>query len=611
MMPRALWSDLILISILALLIRAVAALPQQQPNYMDAAYSYVNALNLTGGKGFVEDFVWNYLGEPDRLPQPSHLYWMPLTTVMAWLGMIVGGVGYRAAQWPFVILSALLAPITYVTAYMLSKQRYLSWLAGLFAIFSGFYFPFWTAIDNFAPFAVFGSLALLFAWRGMSADPSSAIDGLQGSRTVPKGTITGDENPALTPALRDALGSPSPPGTRSGCFTRGESGLRRGEGYLEQSGGKRTTLQLLYFLIAGVCVGLAHLARADGLLLLLVILLVYAGRSVSTLRSGPDRPGLRLAGGRFLYPFLRVAAVLIAGYMLVMTPWFIRNFQLVGTPLPAVGTKTIWLTSYDDLFSYKREISIRSFLAQGLEPILRGRLWALQVNLQTALAVWGMIFLAPLALIGAWVLRCHRLIQLVATYAVFLFMVMTVVFSFPGARGGLFHSGAALLPFIYAAAVVGLDRAVEWATARRRGWDGVVARRVFGIGLVFLAISLSSFIYYRRVIRNNTWNTADRYYPAIAVWVAEQRPDSTIMIGNPPAYRYHGGGLSVIVPNEDLTTTLQTAREFDAIYLVLDNNHPAPLAEIYNNPADYAELSLAETFGQGTGSEIYVFEIIQ
>jgi hypothetical protein len=43
----------------------------------------------------------------------------------------------------------------------------------------------------------------------------------------------------------------------------------------------------------------------------------------------------------------------------------------------------------------------------------------------------------------------------------------------------------------------------------------------------------------------------------------------------------------------------------------LDNNHPAPLAEIYNNPADYAELSLAETFGQGTGSEIYVFEIIQ
>jgi hypothetical protein len=524
---------------------------------MDAAYSYVNALNLAGGKGFVEDFVWNYLGEPDRLPQPSHLYWMPLTTVMAWLGMIVGGVGYRAAQWPFVILSALLAPITYVTAYVLSKQRYLSWLAGLFAIFSGFYFPFWTAIDNFAPFAVFGSLALLFAWRGMPADPWPAIDGRQ------------------------------------------------------PSGGKQTTSQLLYFLVAGVCVGLAHLARADGLLLLVVILLVYTGRSVSALRSGPERPGLRVAGGRFLYPLLRVAAVLIAGYMLIMTPWFIRNFRLVGTPLPAVGTKTIWLTSYDDLFSYKREISIRSFLAQGLEPILRGRLWALQVNLQTALAVWGMIFLAPLALIGAWLLRRHRLIQLVATYAVLLFMVMTVVFSFPGVRGGLFHSGAALLPFIYAAAVVGLDRAVEWATARRRGWDGVVARRVFGIGLVFLAISLSSFIYYRRVIRNNTWNTADRYYPAIAVWVAEQRPDSTIMIGNPPAYRYHGGGLSVIVPNEDLTTTLQTAREFDAIYLVLDNNHPAPLAEIYNNPADYAELSLAETFGQGTGSEIYVFEIIQ
>ena len=124
---------------LALLIRLLAALPQQQPNYMDAAYSYVNGLNLAAGRGFVEDFVWNYLGNPDPPPHPSHLYWMPLTSILAWLGMAVGGVSYRAAQMPFVLVSALLAPISYWTASSLSGRRWHGWLAGLLAIFSGFY----------------------------------------------------------------------------------------------------------------------------------------------------------------------------------------------------------------------------------------------------------------------------------------------------------------------------------------------------------------------------------------------------------------------------------------------------------------------------------------
>src|SRR5512145_1993205 len=90
--------DVMTLFILALLIRLLAAWPQQQPNYMDATYSYVNALNLAAGRGFVEDFVWNYLSNPGLPPQPSHLYWMPLASILAWLGLAMGGVSYRAAQ---------------------------------------------------------------------------------------------------------------------------------------------------------------------------------------------------------------------------------------------------------------------------------------------------------------------------------------------------------------------------------------------------------------------------------------------------------------------------------------------------------------------------------
>jgi hypothetical protein len=298
---------------------------------------------------------------------------------------------------------------------------------------------------------------------------------------------------------------------------------------------------------------------------------------------------------------------LLLGYLLVMAPWFWRNWVATGTPLPAGGSQTIWLADYDELFSYGRELSARTFLAQGVGPILAGRGWALSNNVQTVLAVWGMIFLTPLAAIGGWRLRRRRLVQLAGWYGLWLFVAMTLVFAFPGVRGGLFHSGAAVLPFVYGTAVVGLDVVVDWAAARRKRWKAETAKQVFGIGLAVMAITLSSFIYYQRVLRNNAWNNADPLYPAIAAWVAEQKPEATVMIGNPPAYRYHGGGLSVVIPNEDIETTLQVAARYGVDFLVLDRNHPAPLAELYQRPTGQPALSLVQTFGQG--DKIYVFEI--
>ena len=539
--------DLFLLFALACLVRVLAAWPQQQPNYMDAAYSYVNAINLAIGRGFVEDFVWNYLDNPAPPPHPSHVYWMPLTSILAWVGMVVGGVSYRAAQMPFVVLSALLAPMSYLTARDVSAKRWQGWLAGLLAIFSGFYFPFWTAIDNFTPFAVAGSVVLLLAWRGV--------------RAWENGQITGNDRTEVS-----------------------EEGQRTTDNGLKS---------ILYLFTAGVFVGLAHLARADGVLLLIAIILFLFVRST---RQSP----------RFMFYALRLTFFLFVGYLLVMSPWLIRNWQVTGTLLPAAGSQTIWLTSYDDLFSYGRELSPRTFLAQGFGPIVQGRWWALGANSQTVLAVWGMIFLTPLVVVGGWRLRYHPLIQLTGLYALLLFGVMTLVFAFPGARGGLFHSGTALLPVIYATAVVGLDVAVEWAAARRRHWDAKLARQFFGVSLVVMAIALSGFIYYNRVIKNDAWNSADRAYATIAEWMAQEEPAATVMINNPPAYRYHGGGLSVVVPNENLETVLQVARRYQVDFLILDPNHPLPLAGVYDQPASHPQLSLEKTFGN-----VYVFRIIQ
>ncbi len=547
--------------LLALLIRLLAAWPQQQPNYMDAAYSYVNALNLAAGRGFVEDFVWNYLGRPGLPPQPSHLYWMPLTSMLAWLGLVLGGVSYRAAQIPFVVLSALLAPLTYKITYALSRQPWPSWLAGLLAIFSGFYFPYWTAIDNFTPFALAGSLTLLAAWQGI------------GSR--------------------------------------------------EKSENGTNPQALAWFFAAGLLAGLSHLARADGPLLLVAIVIFYIVRLFarfvspshvifsSPLHLTPNsssRFSILPLSSFILHPSSFLIPLFL-GYLLMMTPWFIRNWQVMGVPLSPVGSQTMWLANYDEFFSYNRELSARTFFAQGLGPVMQGRWWAFMTNLQTVLAVWGMIFLAPLALVGAWSLRRQPLIQLVVLYAGLLFIGMTLVFAFPGARGGLFHSGAALLPFIYAAAMVGLECAVDWVATYRRRWHTRSAKRVFGTGVVLMAVALSGFVYYGRVLKNEAWNQADALYPAIAAWVKQENPAATVMIGNPPAYRYHGGGLSVVVPNETIAATLQAAHRYHVDYLILDQNHPAPLTEVYTKTFTHPDLTLVQTFGDDAGNPVYIFKM--
>lgn len=560
------WRDSIILFIVALLVRFLAAWPQQQPNYMDAAYSYVNAVNLTQGRGFVEDFVWNYLDDPFPPPHPSHLYWMPLTSMLAWLGMLIAGESYRAAQTLFVILSAALAPLTYSVAYLLTGQRWQSWLAGLFIIFSGFYFPFWTAIDNFTPFALAGSLALLLAWLGM-ANSEWRMANDNADWTTSDLQITDDRS--LTNYQLPISSSPHLP-----------------------------------FFLSGLFIGLAHLARADGPLLLITISLFYLLYDIC--RS------------RITFYVSRFIPLIFVGYLLTMTLWLIRNWQAIGTPLSSAGTKTIWLTtgsdlfnSYHDLFSYSRTLSAQTFFAQGVEAILRGRWWALTTNLQTVLAVWCMIFLLPLVIIGGWHLRRHLLVQLTALYGLLLFCVMTFIFAFPGALGGLFHSGAALLPFIYAVAAVGLDRSIEWGAAQRRHWDVQVAKQIFAGGVVVLAMFMSGFIYYGRVLRNDVWNSADNLYPLMAAWIKAHDMDAVVMINNPPAYRYHGGGLSVVIPAEDVDTILQVAYHYQVDYLILESNHFMALNDLYAQNETSPDLSLVKTFAKGSGHEVYVYKILR
>ena len=160
--------DVIAIYLLALLARIAVAAFQEHPSYMDAYYYTAGAQRLAEGYGFTEPYVWNYLDDPSSLPRPSHLYWMPLPSIVGALPMALFGPTFRAAQTAFVLLSAALPPIAYAIARRATARRRAAWIAALLMVFSGYYLPFWSVPESFTTYAVAGSLALLLAGVGRS-----------------------------------------------------------------------------------------------------------------------------------------------------------------------------------------------------------------------------------------------------------------------------------------------------------------------------------------------------------------------------------------------------------------------------------------------------------
>ena len=501
--------DLFIIFALTLLVRILAALPQTQPNYMDAAYYTVGGQRLAQGYGFTDPYVWNYLDQPTTLPHPSHLYWMPLPSILVGASQSIFGVTYRAAQVPFIVLSALLPLIAYSIAWQLSAKRRHAWLAALLTIFSAFYLPYWGVPESFAPFAVFGSLALVL------------------------GSRQGDN---LTPRYSGRASRETP---KQGILTAP---------------------------LAGVCVGLAHLSRADGFLLLIPVLI------------DAERGARRAEGGllrrRFsLHPSALVPVFL--GYLLVMTPWFIRNLSVIGAPLSSAGTQAAWVCNYDELFSYGVRFDVSHLIGCGLAQILAAKINGVLAGLVHLGVENGLVFLAlPIAL-GLWQTRRHALIRGALIYLGLVFGVMTIVFTFAGDRGGLFHSTSALLPFFYTAAPIGLDSLIGWIAMRRRTWHAARARSIFGVALVGMALMLSLIVWRGRVIgpdaADPAWNQSDRVYRPIKQWFSDRGEQASIvMVNSPPEFYYHTGLQSIVIPIGSVATLLQAADRFGARWLLID-----------------------------------------
>lgn len=485
------------------------------PGFTDVFY-HLNAANrLVTGQGLTDPYLWTYIGASDQLSAPSHLYWMPLTSLSAAvsMGLLNAPNNYAAAQWPFTLMFAATVCVGFWLGGRLGNSRRHAWVAGLLTLLSGFYIRFWGAIDTFAPYAFVGSLCLVFL----------------------------------------------------------------AQAFQSQSVSRRS---LLYFALGGAFAALAHLTRADGVLFVMVGWVAIVWKLIFDQRAERDIAGKLISGG----------IIMTLAYILVMLPWFARNMSLIGTPMPLGGTQTIWLTSYDDLFNYPPDNSPATLFANGVGDFLASRWEAFTNNLGTFVAVEGLVVMTPLMLIGLWQRRHEAFLRSFWLYALGLHLAMTLVFPFPGYRGGLLHSAAALVPWWAALGVVGLDDAVDWVARRRRRWNGATAKVVFSVGLVGVAILLSLMIALPNQVAPQT---ASPFYVALR---SQLPAEARVMINDPAQLYYFTGLEGVVLPNEAPDVIVDIARKYAVKYLVLEGitpdgrmsiSTPLELLPILSAPPDF------------------------
>ena len=135
----------------AFVITTIIAVIQKTPGYMDADYYYAGGVQLIKGNGFQDEFIWNYLNQPQGLPQPSNSYWMPLVSIIAWLGMHLSGMAsFNGARIIFFVFACLISPLTAWFSYSLTHKRWAGIFSGIIALSPIFYSAYMVTTDNFA-----------------------------------------------------------------------------------------------------------------------------------------------------------------------------------------------------------------------------------------------------------------------------------------------------------------------------------------------------------------------------------------------------------------------------------------------------------------------------
>lgn len=332
--------------------------------------------------------------------------------------------------------------------------------------------------------------------------------------------------------------------------------------------------------VLGLLAGILNLARGDGLLWLPLTLLVVL---VMTYRQSPSAS----VRTRILNS-IGNSILCLLGYLLVMGGWMIRNLSVFGTLLPPGSSYLLWMTSYNQIFSFTPEIyTFQTWIASGWQVAVKVRGEAILQNFLTSIFAQGMLVLFPLAVIGIY--SCRRMFRVqVGVFGWFLLLIIeSLLFPFASVNGGFFHAGTAFQALWFALIPVGFEALLVRLLKNNKSFPQIAP--LFRFSLAVVAIIFSGMLVKIRVI-DKGWNEGEYLYRTVDQFLVEQgaRPDEIIMTRNPPAYFIMTGRRAVVVPYGDVSSILDVARKFDVSYLVLERDGAfEDFANLYTHPEQY------------------------
>jgi 4-amino-4-deoxy-L-arabinose transferase-like glycosyltransferase len=309
-----------------------------------------------------------------------------------------------------------------------------------------------------------------------------------------------------------------------------------------------------FFLLSSALIALAHLTRQDGLLLIPVLIgmiLLSRQQQIKT---------------KLIYVSLALGL-----YFLILFPLMAANYGTFGLPLPPGPFKTMFLTQYEDLYSYQRELSLHSYLEWGFLNIFLSKA---RITLSNTKILFNLLggFLGIMAVVGVFNLvaysgrrqRWKGYYLLPLLFLGILFVFYTLIAPFPGEKGGFVRSSMAITPFLV---VIAVD-----ATNRTFSSKAAVGLSVLLVAALFSYQSISST---KSTINSNTYR--DEQFATLKKIVADDARkqgygEIVIMTRIPWEVYYSTRYKAIQIPNENLEIIYKVAQKYGANYLLL----PAP-----------------------------------
>ena len=324
------------------------------------------------------------------------------------------------------------------------------------------------------------------------------------------------------------------------------------------------------FAAAGILVGLATLARNDGVLVGGALALAWLW---SRLRARRAR-----AAGTDAPPALPVwAAVVAAGlFLVVMAPWEARQLAVFGSLSPSSSTgRILFIRSIAEMNSITGTPTLASFLGQGIGPLIASRITGFVEAITIFSVLIGGILLAPFMAIGAWLRRHSSDFLPFLLYAGLLFAFSGLISAVHVPNGTFIHSGAALAPQAYLLALEAVVAAVAWIARRRPAWNAESASRVFVGGMI--GITLVGAVYFTASV-HDTWAHERDLDQAVGAALGGQHAPATdvVMSLDTGAIKYWTGHPGVVAPNDPIETIETVARAYDARWLYVERSDAVP-----------------------------------